>query len=218
MKSSLDAILHRTQAEYLDSLLPDDDPLLAEMEAYAAEHRHPIADREVAQLMRVLLTVKQPGRILEVGTNIGYSVVVMGQVCPGAVIETIEIDRETLDVANEFVARGDVAATIIFHHGAALDVIPRVEGPFDFVFIDCVKTEYTSYLDLLLPKIAPGGVIVCDNLLWKGKVAEEGEASSDRSTVALRRFNSHFVGHPELVSTIVAVGDGIGIAVRRAAG
>jgi predicted O-methyltransferase YrrM len=214
MKSSVDAILDRPQAEYLDSLLPPDDPLLEEMIGYASEHRHPIADPEVAQLMRVLLAAKKPKRILEVGTNIGYSVVVMGRACPDAVIETIEIDRETLDVANEFVARGDVRATVVFHLGAALDVIPRLDGPFDFVFIDCVKTEYGAYLDLLLPKIASGGVIVCDNLLWKGRIAKEGTASSDRSTVALHRFNEEFVRRPDLVSTIVAVGDGIGVAVR----
>lgn len=215
MKSGLDSILHLPQAKYLESLLSPDDPLLEEMAIYAKEHRHPIADREVAQLMRVLLAMRPAKRILEVGTNIGYSVVVLGRACPDAVIETIEIDRETLGIANEFVARGDVKATVVFHHGAALDVIPRVNGPFDFVFIDCVKHEYLAYLDLLMPKIASGGVIVCDNLLWKGRVATEGTSSSDRDTVGLHRFNEHFVRHPELLSTIVAVGDGTGIAVRR---
>jgi len=214
MRASIDAILRKPQTEYLDSLLPEDDPLLAEMIAFAAEHRHPIADREVAQLMRVLLASKKPKRILEVGTNIGYSVVVMARACPGAVVETIEISRETLDAANEFVARGDVDATVVFHHGAALDVIPRLEGSFDFVFIDCVKTEYLAYLDLLMPKLEPGAVIVCDNLLWGGKVAEGGESAADESTVALRRFNERFVTHEALVSTVVAVGDGIGIAVK----
>ena len=182
MKQSLDAILHRSQAEYLDSLLLPDEPILEEMNLYAAEHRHPNADREVAQLMRVLLAMKPARRILEVGTNIGYSVVVMARACPDAVIETIEISRETLDVANEFIQRADLDSTVVFHHGAALDVIPRLEGPFDYVFIDCVKHEYTAYLDLLLPKIVSGGVIVCDNLLWKGRVATEGVTSQDRDT------------------------------------
>jgi len=214
MKSSLDAILHRPQSEYLDSLLPASEPILAEIEAYADEHGHPIADREVAQLMRVLLAMKPAKRILEVGTNIGYSVVVMGRACPGAVIETIEVDHDTLAVANEFVARADVEASVVFHHGAALDVIPRLEGSFEFVFIDCVKTEYLAYLDLLIPKIVSGGAIVCDNLLWKGRVANEGEASNDKNTVSLTRFNEHFARYPGLVSTIIAVGDGTGIAVR----
>jgi caffeoyl-CoA O-methyltransferase len=215
MKSSMDAILHREQAEYLDSLLLPDEPILEEMSLYAEEHRHPIADREVAQLMRVLLAMKPAKRILEVGTNIGYSVVVVGRACPGAVIETIEISRETLDVANEFIQRAEVQSTVVFHHGAALDVLPRLEGPFDYVFLDCVKYEYIDYLDLLLPKVSTGGVIVCDNLLWKGRVAKEGQASNDRNTVGLSRFNEHFVRNPELVSTIIAVGDGTGIAVRK---
>lgn len=215
MKAGIDAILRRPQAEYLDTLLPDDEPILVEMEHYAAEHRHPIADPEVAQLMRVMLAARKPKRILEIGTNIGYSVVVIGRSCPDSVIETIEVDRATLDIANEFVTRADIDATVVFHHGAALEVIPRLEGKFDFVFIDCVKSEYVAYLDLLMPKIADGGVVMCDNLLWGGQVAEGPKNDSQiESTEGLKRFNEYFVRHPELEATVIAVGDGIGLATK----
>lgn len=186
MKDRLDAILRRNQAEYLDSLLPPRDALLEEMEKFAAENDHPIADPEVAQLIRVLVRASRPRRALEVGTNIGYSVVVIGRECdPEAVVETIEIDHNTLTTARRFVAEAELPCRVVFHEGAALDVLPRLTGPFDFAFIDCVKTEYEDYLDALLPKLERGALIVCDNLLWKGRVAA---GDHDAPTDALRAF------------------------------
>jgi caffeoyl-CoA O-methyltransferase len=211
MKERVDAILRRNQAEYLDSLLPDRDALLEHMEKFAEEHGHPIADPEVAQLMRALVKIKEPRRVLEVGTNIGYSVIVIGRECdPDVVVETIEIDHNTLTTARRFVAEAALPCRVVFHEGAALDVLPRLTGPFDFVFIDCVKTEYGDYVDALLPKLERGAVIVCDNLLWKGRVAA-GE--HDAATDALRAFNTKIATDPRLITNVLAVGDGTGISV-----
>ena len=215
MKSRIDAILQKSQAEYLDSILPPRDPLLEKMERYAEEHGHPIADPEVAQLMRLLVRVSSPTRVLEIGTNIGYSVIVMGRECgPDARIETIEIDPGTLDSARSFVREAELSAQVVFHEGAALEVIPRLSGPFDFVFIDCVKTEYGDYLDLVLPLLTPGALIFCDNLLWKGQIADGPRSERDvASTAALAAFNQRMTTDPRLLTTILPVGDGVGISV-----
>lgn len=211
MKERIDAILRRNQAEYLDSLLPARDALLEHMEKFAEENGHPIADPEVAQLMRGLVRVKRPRRVLEVGTNIGYSVIVMGRECgPEAVVETIEIDHNTLTTARRFVAEAALPCRVVFHEGAALEILPRLTGPFDFVFIDCVKSEYEDYLDALLPKLEAGAVIVCDNLLWKGRVAA-GE--HDANTDALRAFNKRIATDERLITSILPLGDGTGILV-----
>lgn len=211
MKDRIDAILRRNQAEYLDSLLPPRDALLEHMEKFAEENDHPIADPEVAQLMRGLVRMKKPRRVLEVGTNIGYSVIVLGRECgPESVIETIEIDHNTLTTARRFVAEASLPCRVVFHEGAALDVLPRLTGPFDFVFIDCVKTEYEDYLDALLPKLEAGAVIVCDNLLWKGRVAT-GE--HDAPTDALRAFNKRLATDDRLITSVLPVGDGTGVSV-----
>jgi predicted O-methyltransferase YrrM len=211
MKDRVDAILKRSQAEYLESVLPPRDALLARIEEFAREHGHPIADPEVAQLMRILVRTKRPKRIVEVGTNIGYSVVVMGRECGAdAVVETIEIDRETLATAKQFVAEAQLPCRVVFHEGAALEVLARLEGTFDFVFIDCVKSEYEQYLDALLPKLEAGAMIVCDNLLWKGQVAEGGD---DKSTNALRDFNRRITTDARLLTTILPVGDGLGVSL-----
>jgi len=211
MKDRIDAILRRNQAEYLESTLPPRDALLEQMEKFADEHGHPIADPEVAQLVRALVRMKAPRRILEVGTNIGYSVIVMGRECgPEAVVETIEIDHNTLTTARQYVREASLPCRVVFHEGAALEVLPRLTGPFDFVFIDCVKTEYEDYLDALLPKVEAGAVIVCDNLLWKGKVAA-GE--HDANTDALRAFNRRITTDERLITSILPLGDGTGVSV-----
>ena len=211
MKDRVDAILRRNQAEYLESLLPDRDALLEQMEKFAEENGHPIADPEVAQLMRALVKMRAPRRVLEVGTNIGYSVIVIGRECePDVVVETIEIDHNTLTTARRFVAEAALPCRVVFHEGAALEVLPRLTGPFDFVFIDCVKTEYEDYLDALLPKLEAGAVIVCDNLLWKGRVAA-GE--HDPATDALRAFNKRIATDPRLITSVLPLGDGTGVSV-----
>jgi predicted O-methyltransferase YrrM len=214
MKSRIDQVIKRVQAEYLDTLLPAREPLLERMEAFAAEHDHPIADPEVGQLMRILVRAKQPKHLIEVGTNIGYSVVILGRECGAeAVIETIELDRGILATARNFVAEAGLVCEVKFHEGAALEVLPALAGPFDFVFIDCVKSEYEQYLDQLLPKLESGAMIVCDNLLWGGKVAE---GVHDASTDALRAFNHRITTDARLTTIVLPVGDGVGISIVNA--
>jgi caffeoyl-CoA O-methyltransferase len=211
MKDRVDAIVRRDQAEYLDSLLPPRDALLERMEKLAADEGHPIADPEVAQLIRILVRAAKPRRVLEVGTNIGYSVIVIGRECdPDVVVETIEIDHSILVTARGFVQEAQLPCRVVFHEGAALDVIPRLTGPFDFLFIDCVKSEYPRYLDLLLPKLERGAIVVCDNLLWKGQVAA---GHHDAATDALRAFNKRITTDRRLVTSILALGDGTGVSV-----
>lgn len=213
MKDRIDAILQRKQAEYLESTLPPRDALLEEIEKFAAENDQPIADPEVAQLMRTIVRMKRPRRVLEVGTNIGYSVVVMGrELGEGATLETIEIDRNTLMRAKAFVTEARLTCRVVFHEGAALEIIPKLSGPFELVFIDCVKTEYNAYLDALMPKLERGAVIICDNLLWKGQVAA---GVHDAATDALREFNRRITTDERLITTILPVGDGTGISIVR---
>ena len=122
MKSRADAILKSAQAAYLEKLASPRDPLLARMEEFAAKHGHPIADPEVAQLERILVRAAAPRHILEVGTNIGYSVIAMGRECGrGTVLETIELNPETLANAKAFVAEAKLQCDVRFHQGAALD-------------------------------------------------------------------------------------------------
>lgn len=214
MKDRIDAILRTSQAEYLEGLLPGRDPLLSRIEAFAAEEDHPIADPEVAQTMRILLRLQRPKRVLEVGTNIGYSVIVMGRELEAdAVIETIEIDPEIVLIAKQFVSEADIRCSVIYHEGAALDVLQQLDGTFDLVFIDCVKTEYIEYLDAVLPKMRSGGLIIADNVLWKGQVAEGAFSPSQiASTAALGVFNQRLVTDERLTTIVLPIGDGLSVS------
>lgn len=214
MKSSIDAILQREQAIYLDSLVPPSDALLLEMERMAGDEGQPIADREVAQLLRILVRLRSPRRVLEIGTNIGYSVVVMGrEMDGGSTLESIEIDARLAGLAREHARRAGLACEVVVHEGAALEVLRTLDGPWDLVFIDCLKHEYVDYLDAVMPKLAAGAMIVADNVLWKGSVAR---GASDSSTDGIRRFNERITSDPRLLSSILATGDGVSISVRNA--
>jgi caffeoyl-CoA O-methyltransferase len=216
LKAKLDAILQREQAEYLDGLLPASDDLLAEMEGYAAEHRVPIADREVALYLEITARAINAKRALECGMAIGYSVIhlLRGMPDDGRVV-TIDPSDEMIRAAEKYFTRAAMRERVQIEKGYALDVIPQLSETFDLVFIDAVKEEYRGYLDLSLPKLRIGGVVVCDNLLWGGRVA--GEIESDdyiSSTEALREFNKYFVNHPQLRAVVLPVGDGLGYGVK----
>ena len=212
MKARLDAILQRDQAEYLDRLLPQTDRLLTEMEAYAAEHSVPIADREVAAFIEITARSSGAKRALEIGMAIGYSVVHLARgMGEGSLVVTIEPNDEMINAASGYLQRAGLTDRVRIERGKALDVLPRLEESFDLLFIDAVKEEYKQYLDLGLKRLRSGGVVIVDNLLWGGKVAGH---DAEASTVALREFNVYFINHAQLRSVVLPVGDGLGYAVK----
>lgn len=216
MKARLDAIIQREQAEYLDRLMPSDDPLLAEMEAYAAEHRVPIADREVARFLEITARAIKARRVLEIGMAIGYSVVHLARgMNEGGLVVTIEPNDEMIRASERFLNKAGLRDRVRIEKGLALDVIPDLQETFDLLFIDAVKEEYIDYLDLALPRLRSGGVVIVDNLLWGGQVAGDiRSADQEESTKALREFNQHFVNHSQLLTEVLPVGDGLGYGVK----
>ena len=215
MKARADAIIQGDQAEYLDKLTTQNDPLLAEMEDYAAEHRVPIADREVALFLEITARAIAARKVLEIGMAIGYSVIHlargMGQ---GGTVVTIEPSDEMINAASNYFKRANLSDNVQIKRGKALDVMPHLTDTFDILYIDAVKEEYAQYLDLGLPLLRSGGVVIVDNLLWGGEVAQPAAADDESSTRALREFNRYFMNHPQLRSEILSVGDGLGYAVK----
>ena len=214
MKASPDAIIQREQAEYLDRLISQTDPILLEMEAYGAEHRVPSADREVARFVEITAQAIKARRALEIGMAIGYTTIHLARALgeDGLVI-TIDPNEEMIRAADGYLERAGLRNRVRVERGKALEVIPRLRETFDLVFIDAMKDEYSGYLELVLPKMRTGGVVVVDNLLWGGKVATE-PASEDRDTGALQKFNEDFMQNPRLKALVLSVGDGLGYAVK----
>ena len=216
MKARIDAIIQREQAEYLENLHPSNTGLLAEMESYAAEHRVPIADREVALFLEITTRAIKARRALECGMAIGYSVIHLARgMSEDGLVVTIDPSDEMIKAAESYLSRAGFRERAQIEKGYALEVIPRLKETFDLVFIDAVKEEYQGYLDLALPKLRPGGVVICDNLLWGGQVAGEIRSLDQKtSTEALREFNRYFVNHPQLRAEVLPVGDGLGYGVK----
>ena len=212
MKAKLDAIIQHDQAEYLDQLLTQQDPLLVEMEAYAAEHRVPIADREVSRFIEITARITGARKALEIGMAIGYTVIHLarGMGEQGRVV-TIDPSDEMIGAATGYLKRAGLMDRVEIKRGKALEVMPQLDETFDMLFIDAVKEEYAQYLDLGLPRLRTGGVVIVDNLLWGGRVAS---GDTESSTAALREFNPYFINHPQLLAEVLPVGDGLGYAVK----
>jgi len=213
MKHGQASILRPEQEAYLDRLLPPRDPLLREMEEQGARENVPISDPEVGKLLGILARATGARRILEIGAAIGYGALCLARGAPEAHIVTIDKDPGRLATARGYLERAGVAGRVELIEGAALDVLHRLEGPFDLVYIDAVKTEYRRYLDLTLPRLRVGGLIVVDNLLWGGRVAAPPE-EDDPDADALRAFNGYLMMHPQLQSVVLPLGDGLGIATK----
>lgn len=214
MKHGAGVILQPGQERYLERLLPPRDALLREMEERAAREDIPISDPEVGRLLGVLARATGARHILEIGTAIGYGALCLARGAPEARVVTIDTDPARLTEARGYLERAGVADRVELIEGAALDVLPRLPGPFDLVYVDAVKKEYRRYLDQILPKLRVGGTAVFDNLLWKGRVAEPEDDEDDENADALRAFNGYLMIHPQLQAVVLPFGDGLGVATK----
>lgn len=216
MKDAADAILHSDQAAYLEGIEPARDALLTEMEGFARDKRQPISDPEVASFLAITARLSGARHIVEVGTNIGYGAIVLARAAgPDARVITIEIDAETAGIARGFIERAGLASQIDVREEDALAALAVLPGDIDLVYIDCVKEHYPAYLDLVLPKLSARGVIIADNVLWKGLVAAKDVPPHEVGRVqALRTFNHSIVSDSRLRGVILPLGDGVAYAVR----
>jgi predicted O-methyltransferase YrrM len=217
MKRPDSPILRPRQARYLERLLPRRDELAAEIEARSAELGVPSSEPQLARLLEALAAIEPAGRLLEVGTGIGYGTLHLARGAREGRVLSIDVDEERLGIARGFLERAGVAARVELLAGRALDLLPRLEGPFHLVFLDGAKQDYRRCLDLVLPLVTVGGRIVVDNLLWHGRIAdpalrpEEGDPAAE----AIERFNPYFTIHPQLATTILPLGDGVGLGVKK---
>jgi len=205
---------------YLDRLRPERDPVLADMEALGARDGIPIVEWETGRLLAPLVAATRPERVLEVGTAIGVSTLHMArELGDGARIVTVERDAARIATAREYWARAGVEHRIDVVHGDALKALRDLPGPFGLVFLDATKTEIGDYLALLYGRLTAGCVLVVDNLLMGGDVAlgEDAEAAwSAEALTAARAAAAELMASPDWLFSLLPVGDGVGLGVRRA--
>lgn len=162
------------------------------------------------RILKMLVRMAQPMRLLEIGTFTGYSALCMAEGLPvGGHIDTIEIDDELEAFIRQNFAQSPYNESITLHIGDARQVVPQIDGTFDFVFIDADKREYRDYYELVLPRVRCGGFILADNTLWDGKVLIENPPSGDHQTIAVKQFNDFIAADPRIEKVILPLRDGL---------
>lgn len=205
-----------SDVDYLAKLHSQPSPLLLELEALGRKDGIPIVDRAAARLLSTMVHCMQANRILEIGTAYGYSTLWMALAMPPAAkLWTFDPDRDRTEIARRFFARAGVEDRIEVTNQPAAEVLENFpHRNLDIVFVDANKEQYPEYLELCVPMLKRSGLIIIDNLLWSGRAAAPPQPSDSESTRAIRRFNELFLHHPQLDSTILPVGDGLGIGAR----
>jgi caffeoyl-CoA O-methyltransferase len=160
------------------------------------------------RFLELLVHGLQARRVLELGTYSGYSSLSMAAGLPeGGRIDTCEVDETHAEVARRYIARSPYADRITVHLGPALETIERLDGEFDFVFIDADKENYVNYYEAVLPQLSAHGVIAADNTLWSGRVLDEADDSE--GTRAIKAFDEHVRSDPRVTSVMLTVRDGV---------
>ena len=161
--------------------------LFEEMKAYADSHEIPILRDSELELFHRVITAAQPRRVLEIGTAIGYSTLQIAQLlAPDATITSIELDDSRAAVAREFIKRSPYAKMITVMTGDATDMVGTLAGPWDFVFLDGPKGQYSRQLAKLLPHLAAGATVVADNILYHGMIHIKGTIPHKHRTAVMR--------------------------------
>ncbi len=164
------------------------------------------------RVLSMLSKLIGPQNILEIGTYTGYSALCLAEgMLENGELHTIDINEELYDFQRKYFDASSFGTQIFQHLGNAMEIIPKLEKTFDLVFMDADKNNYPKYLELILPKLKKGSVILSDNVLWSGKVVEDVK-DDDEDTKALLRYNKLLNEHPSLETVLLPIRDGLTIS------
>lgn len=211
-------IVNERFIDYINSLESGDSDFVLELAQEAQETFVPIIRKETASLLKTLIAMKRPANILEVGTAIGYSAIVMSEHMPeDCTITTIEKYEKRIPIARENFRRAGKEDVIRLLEGDAGDILPALDGKYDFIFMDAAKGQYGSFLNDVMRLLPVGGVLVSDNVLQDGDIIESRYAVTRRNRTIHTRMREYLfeLKHNELLqSAIIPIGDGVAVSVR----
>ena len=204
---------------YINSLDAGNTAMLDQIEREATADYVPIIRKEMQSFLKFLLAMKKPARILEVGTAVGFSAILMAEYDPvPCQITTIENYEKRIPIARENFKRAGKEAQIALLEGDAAEVLKTLEGPYDFIFMDAAKGQYIHFLPEILRLLAKDGVLVSDNVLQDGDVIESRFAVTRRNRTIHKRMREYLytlTHSEELVTAVLPVGDCITLSTRR---
>jgi caffeoyl-CoA O-methyltransferase len=201
-----------TLDEYLEKQADPEDEILAALTRYTYLHAlnpRMISGHVQGRVLEMLSRMIKPSNILEIGTFTGYSGICLARgLAPGGTLHTIDIDDEIVLIAREFFEKAGLDKSILVHTGDAREIIPALAIKFDLVFIDGDKAHYPDYLDAVIDKMNPGGIILADNVLWDGKVLLD-DPGNDPRTLGIVAFNEKVKNNTRLEKVILPLRDGL---------
>jgi predicted O-methyltransferase YrrM len=203
--------------EYIRSILPENVGYLRELELYAEENHVPIIEKETAQLLKVLLKIDRSKNILEIGTAIGYSALIMALSTDNdCKITTIERRLDMVDLAKKNINNTKYKEKIKILYGEAEEILPSLDEKFDFIFLDAAKGQYLEFFNSCIKLLNEKGVIMSDNVLFKGMVASDKLVIRRKKTIVKRlREYLKYINHLEgYTSCVIPIGDGVALTYR----
>lgn len=202
--------------EYIRGTIPKKDEFLGEIETYAYENNVPIIEPEVAQLISVMIKIAKPKEILEVGTAIGYSALVMASSFAKCRVTTIERNENMIEKAQININNSDFKDKIRIVNGDANEVLAELTGNYDFIFLDAAKGQYIEFFKQSSKLLKKGGIIISDNVLYKGMVASDELIIRRKKTIVkrLRTYLEYINNIEGYTSSILPLGDGVAITYK----
>lgn len=199
---------------YLSDLAPSDDPVLREMERLAAERSFPIVGPQVGRLLYVLAAASGARRVFELGSGFGYSAYWFARaVGPDGEVVLSETSAENAALAARFLERGGLGERVRIEVGDGLERIAGETGPFDIVFNDVDKAQYPRVLERAAAALRPGGLLISDNMLWRGAVLEP--APSDAATRGVQELTRRLYAAERFVTALLPLRDGVSVSLFR---
>ena len=210
-------IYYPVQLKYISSFRKPQDGLITEMEAFAKLNSIPILSWQSAEFIEQLVLMINPKRVLEIGTAIAYtSIRIARKLKQNCKVDTIELSKQNIKSAKGFIKRSGVEEKVNLIEGNALNILPGLKKKYDLIFLDSNKEDYINLFGYAMPLLKKGSVIVVDNLLWQGlAAAAKISVKLETSTYHIREFNKVFTKQPELITTILPVGDGLGLGIKK---
>lgn len=201
--------------EYAESFTSGESDVLRELREHCYAHYQDssmLSGFYQGRLLSMISHMIGPHKVLEIGTYLGYSTICLAEgLAPGGEVVSLDVNEETNAVAQSFIDRTEYRDRIQLRIGEAAFVLPHVAGPYDLVFIDADKPNYSNYYDLVFDKLRPGGFIIADNVLWSGKVLDE---EKDEDTQALHDFNKMVQADERVSNILLPVRDGLMVVTK----
>ncbi|HWR83385.1 MAG TPA: O-methyltransferase [Candidatus Deferrimicrobium sp.] len=198
--------------DYLHRMTPERPPILREMEAFAAKSGFPIIGPLVGRLLYQLTSLSKAQRIMELGSGFGYSACWFAMAAgPQGHITLTDSDSANKRRALGYFKRARLQSSFDFRVGDAVDILHRLDGPFDIILNDIDKEGYPGTIDPVAERLRPGGLFITDNLIWSGKVCRK---RPDKTSVAIIEFTRKLYADPRFFTTILPLRDGVAVAIR----